>query len=129
MQVPGACGFLPYYLSKLLRLFYPILFVKVDPDTTEVVRDKNGFCVMAGPGETGMLIGEIRQNSQTTHFLGYASVKESTKKLIKNVRREGDFAFVSGDLMEMDWDGNLYFKDRTGDTFRWKGENVSTTEI
>ena len=129
MQVPGACGFLPYYYGKIMRLFYPIHFLKVDPDTKELVRDQNGLCITAKPGETGMLVGVIRQNVQSSHFLGYSSVKESSKKLIKNVRQNGDYAFVSGDLLEMDWDGNLYFKDRTGDTFRWKGENVSTTEI
>ncbi|XP_046912981.2 long-chain fatty acid transport protein 4 [Dermatophagoides farinae] len=129
MQVPGACGFLPYYYEKIMRLFYPIQFLKVDPDTKELVRDQNGLCITAKPGETGMLVGVIRQNVQSSHFLGYSSVKESSKKLIKNVRQKGDYAFVSGDLMEMDCDGNLYFKDRTGDTFRWKGENVSTTEV
>ncbi|KAI7694306.1 hypothetical protein SSS_03305 [Sarcoptes scabiei] len=76
-----------------------------------------------------MMVGEIKPGQVFTEYLGYNSEEESKKKLIRNVRRRGDFAFLSGDLMEMDFFGNLYFKDRLGDTFRWKGENVSTIEI
>lgn len=38
-------------------------------------------------------------------------------------------AFFAGDILHWDRLGYLYFKDRTGDTYRWKGENVSTTEV
>lgn len=85
----------------------------------DIVRDKNGLCVFARPGETGMIIGQIR--SGFAEFLGYTSTAESKKKIVSNIRRKGDYAFVSGDLVQMDFYGNLYFKDRTGDTFRWKG--------
>ncbi|KAH7644056.1 long-chain fatty acid transport protein-like protein [Dermatophagoides farinae] len=129
-NVPGSCGFIPYYYGPLLYTLWPCHIIKVDPITLELVRDsKTGLCKMARNGDLGMMVGEIRKGQIFTEYLGYTSAKESTKKLIRNVRQHGDFVFISGDLMEMDFYGNLYFKDRTGDTYRWKGENVSTTEI
>lgn len=62
-------------------------------------------------------------------FLGYVDKAASSKKIVHDVFKKGDTAFLSGDLLVSDEYGNLYFKDRTGDTFRWKGENVSTSEV
>ena len=75
-------------------------------------------------------------------FLGYADKQASAKKVLRDVYRPGDLYFRcsqlamvdaalsrSGDLLVMDSLGWLYFKDRAGDTFRWKGENVSTLEV
>ena len=51
------------------------------------------------------------------------------KKMLRDVFAKGDVWFRTGDLMRKDADGYFFFVDRIGDTFRWKGENVSTTEI
>ncbi|OXB51550.1 hypothetical protein ASZ78_003992, partial [Callipepla squamata] len=77
--------------------------------------------------EPGLLIAPV---TPRTPFLGYAGRRErSEQKLLRGVFVEGDTFFSTGDLMEEDSDGFVRFCDRTGDTFRWKGENVSTTEV
>lgn len=78
-------------------------------------------------GETGLLISPV---TPTSPFLGYVGSRElSEKKLLRDVFRPGDCYFNTGDLMMQDDLGHVYFRDRTGDTFRWKGENVATTEV
>lgn len=103
--------------------------IKVDETTGEPVRDENGLCIRAQPNETGEFVGKIIDSDPTRCFDGYASKDATKKKIITNVFHKGDRAFSSGDLLTMDELGFLYFKDRTGDTFRWKGENVSTMEV
>lgn len=61
--------------------------------------------------------------------MGYVDKKASSKKIVTDVFKKGDSAFLSGDVLVADEQGYLFFKDRTGDTFRWKGENVSTSEV
>ncbi len=121
----GACG----RISVLLPFLNPVCLVKVDPDTGEYVRTSSGFCVKAGVNEPGEVIGRIRQNVVSSHFEGYSDPKASSKKVLTDVFSPGDKYFLSGDILRMDEEGFLYFCDRTGDTFRWKGENVSTTEV
>ena len=62
-------------------------------------------------------------------FEGYTDVGASERKVLHNVFAAGDAWFRSGDLMRKDGAGFFYFVDRIGDTFRWKGENVSTSEV
>ena len=124
----GSCGFLPQCIGRFSMLFYPLSLIRVD-DNGEPIRDHRGLCVHAKPGESGEIVGKIVDDDPTRIFTGYANEEASKKKVLRNVFRFGDKAFLSGDLMVCDELGYLYFKDRTGDTFRWKGENVSTTEV
>jgi len=62
-------------------------------------------------------------------FEGYTSMEATRKKILRDVFETGDAWFRTGDLMRRDRRGYYYFVDRTGDTFRWKGENVSTSEV
>ena len=81
-------------------------------------------------GETGMLVGLIRMDVPRLRYDGYVNDEEgSSKKILRNVFVTGDAYFSTGDLVRCDADGFVYFCDRVGDTFRWKGENVSTTEV
>uniref|UniRef100_A0AAR2KN82 long-chain-fatty-acid--CoA ligase n=1 Tax=Pygocentrus nattereri TaxID=42514 RepID=A0AAR2KN82_PYGNA len=121
----GACGF----NSRILPNVYPIRLVKVDEDTMELVRNKEGLCVPCRPGEPGLLVGKINQQDPLRRFDGYASQDATRKKIAHNVFKKNDSAYLSGDVLVMDELGYMYFRDRSGDTFRWKGENVSTTEV
>ncbi|MCJ8733016.1 hypothetical protein PDJAM_G00218000 [Pangasius djambal] len=119
----GAIGRANVILKRLSRF----ALIKFDTEMEEPVRDSQGFCVEVSPGETGLLVAKI---TKVAPFSGYANNKHQTdKKKLRNVFEQGDVYFNTGDLMKVDQDGFLYFQDRIGDTFRWKGENVATTEV
>lgn len=124
-NMPGACGF----VSRILPIVYPVTLIKCDPLTGVPQRDARGVCMRCGPGETGEFVGKIIEGDPTRSFDGYANSEATKKKIVRDVFWKGDMAFSSGDLLEMDEYGYVYFKDRTGDTYRWKGENVSTMEV
>ncbi|NWS44869.1 S27A1 protein, partial [Probosciger aterrimus] len=121
----GACGF----NSQILPSVYPIRLVKVNEDTMELIRDSQGLCIPCHPGEPGLLVGQINQQDPLRRFDGYVNQSATSKKIASNVLRKGDQAYLSGDVLVMDDLGYMYFRDRSGDTFRWRGENVSTTEV
>ncbi|XP_063066822.1 long-chain fatty acid transport protein 4 [Engraulis encrasicolus] len=121
----GACGF----NSRILPYIYPIRLVKVDEDTMELIRGPDGVCLPCGPGEPGQLVGRIIQSDPLRRFDGYINQSATSNKIAHSVFNKGDSAYLSGDVLTMDEYGYMYFKDRTGDTYRWKGENVSTTEV
>ncbi|MDB5420819.1 MAG: AMP-dependent synthetase and ligase [Brevundimonas sp.] len=120
----GAIGRVP----KLLKSQINIRLARFDIDTEQPVRGSNGLIQEAAVGEIGEAIGAI--GSDVRHdFSGYADKAASEKKILTDVFAKGDRWFRTGDLMRQDSEGYFYFIDRIGDTFRWKGENVSTSEV
>ncbi|WP_300378111.1 long-chain-acyl-CoA synthetase [Henriciella sp.] len=122
---PGSCGRVPPIARKQ---YQHVAFVKFDPVTGTPVRDENGYCVRTGTNEVGEAIGRIGSDT-TTRFEGYRDEEASEEKILKDVFEPGDRWFRTGDLMRQDKHGYVYFVDRAGDTFRWKGENVSTNQV
>ncbi|XP_041853590.1 very long-chain acyl-CoA synthetase-like [Melanotaenia boesemani] len=109
------------------RFFFPYTLIKFDIEKEEPVRNSEGLCIEASIGETGLLVGKITHRSP---FVGYAGNKQQTeKKRLRNVFKKGDLYFNTGDLLRFDHEKFVYFQDRVGDTFRWKGENVATSEV
>jgi len=106
--------------------FNKFALVKYDTDNDELVRDENGFLVKVEKGEPGILLGEARDNVDIT---GYTSKEATEEKMIYDAFEKGDRWFNTGDMLRNIGCGHHQFVDRTGDTFRWKGENVSTMEV
>ncbi|KAH6644999.1 AMP-binding enzyme [Truncatella angustata] len=104
--------------------------VAIDADSGEIARDpKTGFASRV-PYDQGGEIIVVHPSVHTPPFGGYHGNKEATeKKFVRDVFRKGDVYYRSGDALRRDSDGRWYFMDRLGDTFRWKGENVSTAEV
>jgi acyl-CoA synthetase (AMP-forming)/AMP-acid ligase II len=107
------------------RLLSGVL-VQYDADRDELVRDSKGWLVKCKPGEPGLLLGRI---SERQRFNGYHSAEETERKVIRNAFKTGDAYFNTGDMLRMDRWRRLFFVDRMGDSYRWKGENVSTLEV
>jgi fatty-acyl-CoA synthase len=124
---PGAIGRVP----RLLDRRFPVRIVKFDIGQEAPLRDERGFCIRCAPGEAGETIGRIVNDpsAPSNRFEGYADPQDSERKILRNVFAAGDAWFRTGDLMRQDARGYFYFVDRIGDTFRWKGENVSTAEV
>ncbi len=104
----------------------PLAYVEYDPDTGAPLRDGNGRVRRVPAGEPGLLISPV---NRLQPFDGYTDKESSEKKLVRNAFREGDCWFNSGDVMSPQGMGHAAFVDRLGDTFRWKGENVATTQV
>uniref|UniRef100_A0A1B0BPD5 Long-chain-fatty-acid--CoA ligase n=1 Tax=Glossina palpalis gambiensis TaxID=67801 RepID=A0A1B0BPD5_9MUSC len=121
----GAVGFIPI----VARTLYSVQVIRLDEESGEPICNHNGLCERSVAGETGLLVAKVDPRRAVTSFHGYADQKASEKKLLRNVFKKGDVYFNSGDLIVVDILGYFYFKDRTGDTFRWRGENVSTQEV
>jgi len=123
----GAIGRVPSFLAHR----FPAALVKTDPATLEPIRDAGGLCMRCGTGEAGEAIGRIHDGAAhaAAEFEGFTDAEASRKKILRDVFERGDAWYRTGDLMRTDAAGHFYFVDRIGDTFRWKGENVATSEI
>lgn len=121
----GSVGRIPSKLLMDARL------VRYDVERDEHLRDAAGRLVECRPGEVGELISSLPRKPGETRgrFEGYTSAEATERKILRDCFTEGDAFFRSGDLLRTDAEGFFYFVDRIGDTFRWKGENVSTQEV
>ncbi len=119
----GSIGRIPDFLAHRL----PTAIVKYHAGTSLPVRGADGLCIPVAHGETGEAIGKIAGG--LARFEGYTDAIATEKKILRDVFKPGDAWLRSGDLMRQDAQGFFYFMDRIGDTFRWKGENVATTEV
>jgi fatty-acyl-CoA synthase len=125
--MPGAIGRIPPFLAHRC----PAALVKYDTDADAPVRDERGLCVSCAPDEVGEAVGPLPTDRSNVgrRFEGYTSEEASERKILRNVFEPGDAWFRTHDLMRRDARGYFYFVDRIGDTFRWKGENVATSEV
>ena len=124
---PGAIGRVPSFLAHRL----PATLVRFDVATGAPLRGARGLCLACAVNETGEALGRIGDGRGDIgrSFKGYTSAAETEKKILRDVFAPGDAWFRTGDLMRRDDNGFFYFVDRIGDTFRWKGENVATSEV
>jgi len=124
---PGAIGRIPSYLAHR----FPATLIQFDVEQGEPIRDAEGYCIRSKPGEVGEAIGQLRDDPSNigARFEGYTNPEAAEKKILRDVFKPGDAWFRTGDLMRRDTKGFFYFVDRIGDTFRWKGENVATSEV
>jgi fatty-acyl-CoA synthase len=123
----GSIGRIPSYLAHRL----PVALVRFDHESGEPVRNAAGFCERCGTDEAGEALGWIpdQPGARAGRFEGYADPEATGRKVLRNVFKPGDAWYRTGDLMRRDADGFFYFVDRVGETYRWKGENVSTEEV
>eukprot|EP00795_Rhopilema_esculentum_P010551 gene10551-19283_t len=115
--------------SVLAPWFFPLKLFKVDEVTGELLRGADGLAIPCGYNEPGEMIGKIKNNDPLRKFDGYLNKQATSKKIVHDIFTHGDSCFLTGDILYQDEYGYFFFHDRTGDTFRWKGENVSTAEV
>ena len=104
----------------------PYKLVRFHDGTRDPIRDEKGFMQEVAKGDPGLLIGEI---TEKWSFEGYTQKEATEKSILRNAFKKGDAWFNTGDVLKEIGCRHLQFVDRMGDTFRWKGENVSTNEV
>lgn len=107
----------------------PPLLAACDPNTMDLQRDEQGRIVTAQAGEAGLLLARIDDEHPLARFDGYLDDDASSARIVRDVRVSGDAWFNTGDLLRRDADGDYHFVDRLGDTYRFRGVNVSTEQV
>ena len=105
---------------------YAFKVVDCDPDTAQPRRDARGRAIEVAKGGVGLLLTEVTDSAP---FDGYTDAGAGEAKLVRDAFAKGDCWFNTGDLVRDQGWRHIQFVDRIGDTFRWKGENVATTEV
>ena len=123
----GAIGRVPPFLAHR----FPLALVQFDTVTGAPLRNADGRCIRCATNEPGEAIGRIKDDAAQPggEFEGYTDAAATGQKILRDVFAPGDAWYRTGDLMRIDAAGFFYFVDRIGDTFRWKGENVATSEV
>ena len=120
----GAIGRVPSFMAHRS----PVALVRFDAEAERPSRGEDGFCLRCGTDEDGEALGEIAAGIDR-RFEGYTDADASREKILRDVFAPGDAWFRTGDLMRRDAAGFYFFVDRIGDTFRWRGENVSCAAV
>lgn len=122
---PGSVGHLPLGRLRGYRL------VRIDANSLELARDANGFARECDADEPGELLLRLKPTKQKPNgdYLGYLGEAAGRERVVRDVFRAGDLYCRTGDLLRRNAAGEYFFVDRLGDTFRFKGENVSTREV
>ncbi|XP_038072811.1 very long-chain acyl-CoA synthetase-like [Patiria miniata] len=127
VNLDGTVGSVGRYPPLVGALTDVLVLVQCNPETTQPLRGPDGLCLLTPKGQTGLMLFRLNERMKFDGYQVDESINE--KKLARNVKKHGDVFFNTGDLMLLDRDNRLFFKDRLGDTFRFKGENVATTEV
>lgn len=106
--------------------FVPFAIVECDIESGNPIRNEKGTLIRVAKGRSGLLLGKI---TKLTPFDGYMDDNASDAKVIRNAFKDGDAWVNTGDLMLNVGYMHAKFVDRLGDTFRWKGENIATTQV
>ena len=126
---PGYIGYLLVSLKDIpiFRTFYNLNFLaRLNPETGEILRSPDGLCVRCDVNEPGEILGVVQKGEK---IIAYLSEEQTMKNIVRDVVTRGDIYSRTGDVVSANELGLITFLDRKGDTFRWKGENVSTTEV